>query len=84
MVLGLKMHGNNLRPNPPLFSLLCPEWQEFADLQPRGVAEKTAHRSFPAPYSTDKVSFKKLTGLGVTPRRQRSPGTSPDKTKHEH
>lgn len=40
VVLGLKMHGNNLRPNPPLRSLLCPERQEFADLQPRGVALK--------------------------------------------
>lgn len=38
VVLGLKMHGNNLRPNPPLRSLLCPERQELADLQPRGVA----------------------------------------------
>lgn len=84
VVLRLKMHYNNLKPNSPFSAhsgrslQICNQW---------GAKEshwKTVHRPFPAPYCVDKVHFKKLTGLWVTLKRQRSTGSSPDKFSHQH
>lgn len=84
VVLRLKMHGNSPRPNSPFSAhsgrslQICNQW---------GCQEshrKTGHRPFPAPYPMDRVSFKKLTGLWVTLKRQKSPGTSPDKFSQQH
>lgn len=70
VVLRLKMHYNNLKPNSPFSAhsgrslQICSQWGA------KEIHWKTVHRPFPAPCCVDKVHFKKLTGLWVTEKAE--------------